>query len=100
MTIPLTVWERDLLACVERLVTACEVSAKELSRLEARSTTRMQSQIDCLAACVSVLIQSQTASMTALHGLLSKGSNYGWLRTQLEISLKLVKAAKERLSQS
>jgi hypothetical protein len=38
--------------------------------------------------------------MTALHGLLSKGSNYGWLRTQLEISLKLVKAAKERLSQS
>ena len=31
MTTPLTALERDLLACVERLVTACEVSAKELS---------------------------------------------------------------------
>ena len=40
MTTPLTALERDLLACVERLVTACEVSAKELSGLEARSTTQ------------------------------------------------------------
>lgn len=100
MTTPLTALERDLLACVERLVTACEVSAAELSGLEARSTTRMQSQMDGLAACVSVLIQSQTASVAALHGLLSEGSNYGKLRTQLETSLKLVKAAEERLRQS
>ncbi len=100
MTTPLTALERDLLACVERLVTACEVSAKELSGLEARSTTRMQNQMDGLAACVSVLIQSQTASVAALHGLLSEGSNYARLRTQLETSLKLVKAAEERLRQS
>ena len=100
MTTPLTALERDLLACVERLVTVSEVSAKELSGLEARSTTKMQSQMDGLAACVSVLIQSQTASVAALHGLLSAGSNYGKLRTQLESSLKLVKAAEERLSQS
>ena len=100
MTTLLTALERDLLACVERLVTACEVSAKDLSGLEARSTTRMQSQMDGLAACVSVLIQSQTASVVALHGLLSEGSNYGKLRTQLETSLKLVKAAEERLRQS
>ena len=100
MTTPLTALERDLLACVERLVTACEVSAKELSGLEARSTTKMQSQMDGLAACVSVLIQSQTASVAALNGLLSEGSNYGQLRTQLETSLKLVKAAEVRLRQS
>ena len=100
MTTPLTALERDLLACVERLVTACEVSAKELSGLEERSTTRMQSQLDGLAACVSVLIQSQTASVAALHGLLSEGSNYWNLRTQLETSLKLVKAAEERLRQN
>ena len=100
MTTPLTALERDLLACVERLVTACEVSAKELSGLEARSTSGMQNQMDGLAACVSVLIQSQTASVAALHGLLSEGSNYGNLRTQLETSLKLVKAAEERLRQS
>ena len=36
MTTPLTALERDLLACVERLLTACEVSAKELNGLEAR----------------------------------------------------------------
>ncbi len=100
MTTPLTALERDLLACVERLATACEVSAKELSGLEERSTTKMQSQMDGLAACVSVLIQSQTASVAALHGLLNEGSNYARLRTQLETSLKLVKAAEERLRQS
>ena len=100
MTTPLTALERDLLACVERLVTACEVSAKELSGLEARSTNRMQNQMDGLVACVSVLIQSQTASVAALHGLLNEGSNYGSLRRQLETSLKLVKAAEERLRQS
>ena len=100
MTTPLTALERDLLACVERLVTACEVSAKELSGLEERSTSRMQSQMDGLAACVSVLIQSQVASESALHGLLSEGQSYGRLRTQLETSLKLVKAAEERLRPS
>ena len=44
MTAPLTALERDLLACVERLVTACETSAAELSGLEARSTKRLQVQ--------------------------------------------------------
>ena len=100
MTTPLTALERDLLACVERLVTACEVSAKELSGLEARSTKTIRGKLNGLAACVSVLFQSQTASVAALHGLLSEGSNYGKLRTQLETSLKLVKAAEERLRQS
>ena len=100
MATPLTALERDFLACVERLVTACEVSAKELSGLEARSTTRMQSQMDGLAACVSALIQSQTASVAALNGLLSEGQSYGRLRTQLETSLKLVKAAEEKLRRS
>ena len=100
MKTPMTALERDLLACVERLVTACEVSAKELSGLETRSTTKMQSQMDGLGACVSVLIQSQVASVAALHGLLSEGSNYERLRTQLETSLKLVRAAEERLRQS
>ena len=96
----LTALERDLLACVERLVRACEVSARELNGLEERSTTKMQSQINGLAACVSVLIQSQTASVDALHGLLSEGQSYGRLRTQLETSLKLVKAAERQLNET
>jgi hypothetical protein len=100
MMAPLTALERDLLACVERLVTACEVSAKELSGLEERSTNKMQSQMDGLAACVSVLIQSQVASVAALNGLLSEGSNYGNLRRQLETSLKLVKTAETQLKQN
>ncbi len=99
MTTPLTALERDLLACVERLVTACEVSAKELSGLEERSTSRMQNQMDGLANCVSALIQSQVASMDALNGLLSEGRSYGRLRAQLEVSLKLVKAAERQLSE-
>ena len=56
--------------------------------------------MDRFAACVSVLIQSQTASVAALHGLLSEGSNYAKLRTQLETSLKLVKAAEKQLKQN
>ena len=100
MTTPLTALERDLLACVERLVTACEVSATELSGLEARSTNGMQEQMGGLAACVSVLIQSQTASLDALNGLLSEGQSYGTLRTQLETSLKLVKAAEIQLNET
>jgi hypothetical protein len=76
------------------------ISAQELNGLEERSTTKMQSQMDGFAACVSVLIQSQVASVAALHGLLNEGSNYARLRTQLETSLNLVKAAEERLRQS
>jgi len=100
MTTPLTALERDLLACVERLVMACEASAAELTGLEERSTNGMQEQMDGLAACVSVLIQSQTASVDALNGLLSEGQSYGTLRTQLETSLKLVKAAERQLNES
>jgi hypothetical protein len=76
------------------------ISAQELNGLEERSTTKMQSQMDGFAACVSVLIQSQVSSVAALHGLLNEGSNYARLRTQLETSLNLVKAAEERLRQS
>ena len=100
MTTPLTALERDLLACVERLVTTCEVSAAELSGLEERSTNGMQSQMDGLVACVSVLIQSQVASVDALNGLLSEGQSYGRLRTQLETSLKLVKTAERQLNET
>jgi hypothetical protein len=100
MTTPLTALECDLLACVERLVTACETSATELSGLAERSTNGMQSQMDGLAACVSVLIQLQTASMAALRGLLSEEASYDTLDEQLRTSLSLAKAAEKRLRQS
>jgi hypothetical protein len=93
----LTALERDLLAYVERLVTACETLTEELSGLEKRSTDGMQNQMDGLAACVSVLIQSQAASMTALQDLLSAGSNYSVVNGQLQTSLRLVKAAEKQL---
>ena len=100
MTKYLTALERDLLACVERLVMACEVSAVELSGLEERSTNKIQDQMDGLVACVSVLIQSQKASMAALNGLLSEASSYAALRTQLETSLKLAKVAERQLKEN
>ena len=41
----LTALERDLLACVERLVTASEASAKDLTALETRSTGRIETEL-------------------------------------------------------
>ncbi|SMC12428.1 hypothetical protein ROA7745_02253 [Roseovarius aestuarii] len=100
MTTPLTALERDLLACVERLVTACETSAAELSGLEARSTGKIETQLAGLADCVTLLIRSQAASMTALKGLLNEEASYNALDDQLQKSLTLAKAAEERLRQS
>ncbi|MFH4013420.1 hypothetical protein WAI66_18865 [Acinetobacter baumannii] len=95
MTAPLTALERDLLACVERLVTACETSAAELSGLEARSTKRLQVQLDGIAACATLLIRSQIASMQALRGLLSEEVTYNALDAKLNESLSLVRDAEE-----
>ena len=100
MTTPLTALERDLLACVERLVTACEVSAKELNGLEARSTNKMQSQLDGIAQCVTLLVRSQAVSLKALRGLLNEEANYRTLDAQLKESLSLARDAEERLKQS
>ncbi|MCZ4254675.1 hypothetical protein O4H53_03925 [Sulfitobacter sp. G21635-S1] len=100
MTTPLTALERDLLACVERLVTACEVSAKELSGLEERSTTRIEKELAGLKDCVALLIRSQAASMKALNGLLNDEASYKTLDESLQQSLTLAKAAAERLRDS
>ena len=100
MTAPLTALERDLLACVERLVLACETSATELSGLEARSTKTMRGELDGLAACVTLLIRSQAASMAALRGLLSEEATYNSLDEQLQTSLRLVNAAEEKRRQN
>jgi hypothetical protein len=83
-----------------RLVTACEVSAQELSGLEERSTTRMQSQMDGIAQCVTLLIRSQAVSLKALRGLLTEEASYATLDKQLSTSLSLAKDAEERLRQS
>ena len=96
----LTALERDLLACVERLVRACETSAAELSGLEARSTKRLQVQLDGIAACATLLIRSQIASMQALRGLLSEEATYNALDAKLNESLTLARHAEERLRQS
>jgi len=100
MTTPLTALERDLLACVERLVTASEASAKSLTALEARSTRRIDAQLISLSECVTLLLRSQTASMAALQGLLSDGANYKELQRQLSESLAQAKAAEKRLRRS
>ncbi len=97
MTTPLTALERDLLTCVERLVTACETSAAELSGLEARSTKRLQAQLDGIAGCATLLIRSQIASMQALRGLLSEEATYNALDAKLNESLSLAKAAEKKL---
>lgn len=100
MTTPLTALERDLLAGVERLVTACETSTAELSGLEARSTMRLQARLDGFADCATLLIRSQTASMQALRGLLSEEATYNAPDAKLNESLSLARDADERLRQS
>ena len=102
MTTPLTALEHDLLACVERLVTACETSARELNGLEARSTGKMQCELDSIAECVTLMARSQAVSMKALRGLLNEEASYNTLDEQLSMSmsLSLAKDAEERLRQS
>ena len=100
MTTPLTALERDLLACVERLVTACETSAQELSGLEERSTGKVQCQLDGIAECVTLLVRSQAVSLKALRGLFNEEASYRTLDEQLSMSLTLARDAKERLRQS
>lgn len=100
MQATLTPLERDLLVCVERLVTACETSLEELSGLEARSTSRIEKQISCLSDCVRLLMRSQAASMKALRGLLSEEASFSALDDQLQRSLQLARAAEEKLKPS
>ena len=96
----LTALERDLLACVERLVTASEASAKDLTALETRSTGRIEKELAGLKDCVTLLIRSQAASMKALSGLLNDEASYKTLNESLQQSLTLAKAAAERLRDS
>ncbi|MEJ6404022.1 hypothetical protein V8J85_14110 [Yoonia sp. 2307UL14-13] len=96
----LTALERDLLACVERSVTASEASAKDLTALETRSTGRIEKELAGLKDCVTLLIRSQAASMQALSGLLNDEASYKTLDETLQQSLTLAKAAAKRLRDS
>ena len=96
----LTALERDLLACVERLVTVSEASAKDLTALETRSTGGIERELAGLKDCVTLLIRSQAASMKALNGLLNDEASYKALDENLQQSLTLAKAAAERLKDS
>lgn len=50
----LTALERDLLACVERLVTVSEAYATDLTALKTRSTGRIETQLTGLADCMTL----------------------------------------------
>ncbi len=89
-----------MLACVERLVTASEASAKDLTALETRSTNRIEKELAGLRDCVTLLIRSQAASMKALQGLLHDEASYRTLDENLAQSSSLAKAAAEKLRDS
>ncbi len=97
---PLTALERELLAYVERLVTACESSAKELHALEKRSNSRIESKVNGLAHCVALLMKSHLTSVTTLADLLREERTYETLQAGLETSWKLAKDAEKRLNES
>ncbi|MDA7966398.1 hypothetical protein [Ruegeria sp.] len=100
MATPLTALERDLLACVERLVKACETSAQELRALETRSTNVIESKVNGLAHCVALLMKSHLLSVATLADLLREEQTYESLQEGLEASLKLAKRAEQRLSEN
>tara|TARA_R100000935_G_C2815472_1_gene157087 strand:- start:905 stop:1207 length:303 start_codon:yes stop_codon:yes gene_type:complete len=100
MTTPLTALERDLLTCVERLVTACETSTEGLMLFEARLDSRTEVQISGLTDCLKLLMSSQVASMEALHGLLSEKESFHAIDKQLKKSWRLAKNAEEKLRQT
>jgi hypothetical protein len=60
----------------------------------------MQSQLDGIAQCVTLLVRSQAVSMKALRGLLNEEASYATLDEQLSMSLNLARDAEERLRQS
>ncbi|UWP88838.1 hypothetical protein [Aliiroseovarius crassostreae] len=76
--------ERKFLASVERLVTACESSAKELHTLETRSTSRIESKVNGLAHCLALLMKSHLTSNTTLADLLREEQNYETLQAGLK----------------
>lgn len=97
---PLTALERELLASVERLVTACESSARELHALEKRSTSRIESKVNGLAHCMALLMKSHLTSVTTLADLLREERSYETLQAGLETSWKSAKDAEKRLNES
>lgn len=97
---PLTALERDLLACVERLVTACETSAKELRSLEERSTTGIEARLNGLVQCVELLMKSHLVSVCTSADLLTEEQSYTALEANLQTSLKLARAAETQLKES
>lgn len=97
---PLTALERDLLACVERLVAACETSAQELRGLETRSTGGIEKKLNGLVQCVLLLMKSHLLSVKTLADLLTEEETYATLEENLQASLKLVRAAEKQLNES
>ncbi len=96
----LTALERDLLACVEQLVTACETSASELRNLEERSTTGIEARLNGLTQCIELLMKSHLKSVATLADLLTEEQNYTTLEENLQTSLKLARAAETLLQES
>jgi hypothetical protein len=96
----LTALERELLASVERLVTACEASATELRALEARSTEGIESKVNGLARCVALLMKSHLTSVATLADLLREEQNYEMLQEGLQASLRLARHAEEQLNEN
>lgn len=99
MTEAMTALERELLHCVERLTDACEISARELHGLEARSTAQIGQTLNGLADCVTLLLRSQDALAEALKALLTESESYEALEHRLNESLAKAKAAEARLNE-
>ena len=100
MTMPLTALERDLLACVERLVTACVTSTVELHGLEVRSTSGIEIKVNGLAHCLALLMKSHLFSAATLADLLTEERSYATFQENMRASLKLAKAAEQQLKQN
>ncbi len=60
----------------------------------------MQSQLDGIAECVTLLVRSQAVSMKALRGLLNEEASDRTLDEQLSTNLNLARDAEEKLIQS
>jgi hypothetical protein len=63
---PLTALERELLNCVERLVSASEASAEQFNTLEKRSTGSIVARQNEFDHCVRSLMASQALLIEAL----------------------------------
>jgi hypothetical protein len=81
--------ERELIAYIERLVTACETSSAALSELEKHSTSIVEEKQEDIMICLKSVTESQRLLIHSMLELFNESHN----TTRMQEGLKSTKRA-------